>query len=83
MIIELYPNDEKFEFEHGDEHALWVNATQEQIEVLSSMDWLICSEIDGDPVHMHVDFDISDQGVGAAFNIANLMLTKIQGEVLA
>lgn len=88
MIVQLYPNDEAFEFEHGDEHVLWVDATQEQIEVLLSMDWLICTLVDPqfwDEVSEDagIDYDITLHGVSGAFNIANIMLSKLQGEVLS
>jgi hypothetical protein len=71
MIVQLYPNVEVFEFEHGDEHCLWVNATNEQIEVLSSMDWLICS-INIKEDYDILDFDISELDISAAFSIADL-----------
>lgn len=81
MIIQLYPNEEKFEFEHDDDHVMWINGTQEQLDVLSSIDWLICSVIDVNEDANGIDFDISSKGVSAAFLIANLMLENLQGEV--
>lgn len=77
MIIQLYPNEEKFEFEHDDEHVMWVNGTQEQLDVLSSIDWLVCAVIDVDEDAAGIDFDIHTHGISGAFMIANLMLENI------
>lgn len=82
MIIQLYPNVEVFEhLQHSDDHVMWVEATNEQIEVFSSMDWLICTGIDGDGEGAGIDFDITEQGVRAAFVIAGIMLHNLQGEI--
>lgn len=78
MIIELYPNEEKFEFEHGDDHVLWVKISNEQYEKFKAFDWLICCEVDS---NVHPDYDISKEGLYGLFRIVNMMLENLQGEV--
>lgn len=78
MIIELYPNEEKFEFEHGDDHVLWVKISNDQYEKFKAFDWLICCEVDS---NVHPDYDISNEALHGVFRIVNMMLQNLQGEV--
>lgn len=81
MIIQLYPNEDKFEFEHGDNAVKWVKATPEQAIVFSTLDWLMCSEVDAKNAEIDCDFDIADEGIQGAYKIAWMLLEEYQGEV--
>lgn len=79
-LIQLYPNEDYFGFEHGDEHVTWVYANPSQIKIFENAPWLICSEVttktsvDDTP---GVDFHISGKDDSAAFLILNNKLLEL------
>lgn len=83
MIIQLYPNEKNIKLDqYGDEHVYWIRANDEQSALFSSLSWVILNKIDLDnELSLHVDYDIYDEGIGAAMRVANELLQKYQGEV--
>jgi hypothetical protein len=90
MIIQLYPNENELKVdEHGDEHVYWLRVNDEQSAFFSSLSWLIASKIDLEgasyfegETYFNVDYDIYDEGLGAAFRVANDLLSYYQGEAI-
>jgi hypothetical protein len=73
-ILQLYPNEDVFGFEHGDEFVYWVAVNDNQKSIITAINWLMCSEID---VHENIDYDISNGGIGEALNVLNQILTDL------
>ncbi|MFN7096181.1 MAG: hypothetical protein ACK4PR_01270 [Gammaproteobacteria bacterium] len=84
MIIQLYPNQNELKIDdHGDEHVYWLCVNDEQAAFFSSLSWLILTQIDLEgKTYFNVDYDIYDEGLGAAFRVANDILTTYQGETI-
>lgn len=84
MIIQLYPNEKELRLdEHGDQHVCWLRVNDEQSAFFSSLSWLILTQIDLEgEVGISVDYDIYDEGIGAALRVANDLLNQYQGETI-
>lgn len=78
-VLQLYPNEDVFGFEHGDEFVYWVAVNENQKSIITAIDWLMCSEVDIAPHLMvdDIDYDISNGGVGEALNVLNQILTDL------
>lgn len=79
MIIELYPNVEKFGLEHSDDYVMFVNCTEEQATIFSTIEWVNSVELIPQ-YEMAVDRDISSDGVGAAYGVVSELLSIMENK---
>ena len=60
MIVQLYPNEEFFGFEHGDEYVSTAEVSESQLETLQAQPWLICTELDIDCLKPETSYEVVD-----------------------
>lgn len=77
MIIELYPNVEKFGLEHSDDYVMFISCTEEQATVFSTIEWLSLVQIEDGGVGF-IDRDISNDGIGAAYGVVSELLSIME-----
>lgn len=82
IVLQLYPNEEVFGFEHGDEYVYWIVINEEQMKVFAEINWLVCSVISIKISEDGIDFDISEGDVGQALQVLDKILVKLTEEVL-
>lgn len=82
MIIELYPNVEKFGLEHSDDYVMFVACTEEQATIFATIDWIISNQIiakfDVNSLEGFIDRDISNDGIGAAYGVVSELLSTME-----
>jgi len=77
MIIELYPNVEKFGLEHSDDYVMFVACTEEQATIFSTIEWINLVPFKDGGVGF-IDRDISNDGIGAAYSVVSELLSIME-----